>query len=200
MTESPRAVQAWTDYLALGPERSLEKLLALYQSCAKPVPTRHLTTLKLWSGHHGWQARLQAIAAQAAAEAAVQEAAYRRSILEDGYGLAHERVAALKGLAVTLHQELTEGGRLWVTDVKQVGGGERAQFVDVERFNAPEVEQFRALLDDIAKEKGERAKKIDIEFRIREAAERLGLDPDAAVAEAARITQEVQRTRRAHSG
>lgn len=187
MRESPRAAQAWADYLALGPGRSLEQLLKEYQSRTGSVPTRQLSRLKRWSTDGQWQARLQALADQAAAEAAAQELAYRRAILEEGFGLAHERVKAMKALAGTLLDELTTGGRLWVEDVKQVGGGERARFVDIERFNSAELEQLRGLWDDIAKEKGERAKKVDVVVTLRQEAERLaaelGLDPAVALQE-----------------
>jgi hypothetical protein len=172
MRESARARQAWADYLALGPARSLEALLNRYQTVPS-APTRRITTLKQWSADFGWQARLQALADQAAAAAEERERAYRRSILEDGYALAHERVALLKRLAVQLEHELVEGGRLWVTDRKQIGGGEYAQVVEVERFNSAEVSELRALLNDIAQEKGERARRVDVEVHIRQQAEQL---------------------------
>jgi hypothetical protein len=194
MTEPPRARQAWADYLALGPGRSLEKLAAQYHSRTVSVPTRQLSRLKTWSATFGWQLRLQAIADQEAAAAAEREAAYRRAILEDGYGLAHERVALLKRLATKLEAELLEGGRLWVTDVKSVGYGPLAQIVDVERFNVAEVEQLRGLLDDIAREKSERARKVDVRIQLRQEAERLaaelGLDADAALREADAVLAE----------
>lgn len=183
MKETPRAAQAWADYLALGPERSLEKLAAFYQTRTKPVP---VSTLKLWSTHFDWQGRLKDIAEREAKAAEEREAAYRRSIMEEGYGLAHERVKALKTLAGKLFDELTteeaapanlwtanaydDGqpvqtrNRLWVRDVKQIGSGEGAQRVDIERFNGTEVEQFRGLLDDIAKEVGDRKQRTHTEL------------------------------------
>lgn len=162
MKESPRARQAWADYLALGPDRSLEKLLAHYQRRTGSVPTRQLSRLKRWSTDHGWQSRLAAIADAAAKEAAEAEATYRRSILEEGFGLAHERVKALKALAAELLDDVTRGGRRWLPDVKQIGSGEMAERVDLERFNASEVEQLRGLLDDIAREKGDRKAKHEL--------------------------------------
>jgi len=76
--------------------------------------------------------------------------------METGFAKGHERVKALKDLAVILEDELLQDDKRWCKDVKQVGSGQGAQIVDILRFNAAEVEQFRGLLDDIAKEKGER--------------------------------------------
>jgi hypothetical protein len=76
--------------------------------------------------------------------------------MEQGLAVDHERVKALKELADTLLDELRQYDRRWVRDVKQIGSGDSAERVDIERFNASEVEQLRGLLDDIAKEKQER--------------------------------------------
>jgi len=165
MKETARARQAWADYLALGPDRSLEKLLQRYQSGTKAAPATSLTRLKLWSRTFGWQQRLQVIADEVARAAEEKEREYRRLIMEDGYALPHERVRALKQLAGILFEELTAedeaANRLWIDDVKQVGKGEGALRVDIERFNTGEVDQFRRVLDDIAKETGGRAAKVE---------------------------------------
>lgn len=63
MRETPRAKQAWNDYLAMGEGRSLENLLKRYQNQAA-APTNRLPTLKDWSRKHNWQARLSEIAEQ----------------------------------------------------------------------------------------------------------------------------------------
>lgn len=195
LDESPKARQAWADYVALGPGRSLEALVERYQTekgSGRSVPSVRLATLADWSRSFGWQARLQAQADRAAAEAEAEQRRYIRSIMEEGFGLAHERVRLLKELADKLRGELLDGGRLWVEDVKGIGQGERWQTVPIERFNSAEVEQLRGILDDIAKETGGRPKtvKVDIEAKVRLMARSLGLDPDAAVAEAQRILAE----------
>lgn len=67
MRETPKAAQAWNDYLAMGQERSLAKLLARYREQAgheggmRP-PTVKWATLSLWSRAHNWQQRLAEIA------------------------------------------------------------------------------------------------------------------------------------------
>lgn len=167
--ETRRAAQAWADYLALGPNRSLEKLATQYADRRRSdgrvtAPTLRLRTLQTWSAAYGWQARLAAIAEREARAAEQRDAAYRRSIMEAGYALAHERVKALGELALTLRDELRDPRRRWLRDVKQIGSGESAERVDVERFNAAEVEQFRGLLDDIARELGQRVKRTQAEI------------------------------------
>jgi hypothetical protein len=184
MGESVRAAQAWADYEALGPGRSLEKLLKEYRSRTGSVPTRQLSRLKCWSVDHNWQGRLRDLAEKAAREAEEREAAYRRSILEDGYGLHWERVRALKALAETLLADLTEGGKRWVTEPKQIGSGPTATVVELERFNAAEVEQFRGVLDDIAKEKRERKGTLKVTGKDGGPIEHADADADARRVEA----------------
>ena len=62
--ESGKALRAWNDYLAMGSERSISKLLERYLSSPVSAPTVRVATLKKWSTVHGWQARLAAIAAE----------------------------------------------------------------------------------------------------------------------------------------
>jgi hypothetical protein len=190
--ETPRARQAWADYLALGPGRSLEHLAVAYQSSTGSVPTRQLSRLKYWSGVFGWQDRLQAIANDQVAAAAAAEAGRIRGIMATGFAQPHERVAVLKELADTLLQDLRSPDKRWLRDVKGIGQGENWTQVEIQRFNAAELEQLRGLLDDIAKETGGRPKtiRVDIEHRIRLMARELGLDPDEAVAEAERLLNE----------
>lgn len=73
MRETARARQAYADYLALGPDRSLEKLLKVYQRRPKKAPTRQLAVLKRWSAAFGWQSRLMDIAVREATEAERRE-------------------------------------------------------------------------------------------------------------------------------
>ena len=132
-TESYRAKAAFADYLAMGPERSLPQLERIYRSRPGFAPTRQVSYLKRWSTTFGWQARLQAIADEEARKAMEREQAYRREIMEEGYGLKHERVKSLKQLA-----------------------GDLLGAIDLNDFDRGKLEQFRGLLEDIAKEKGER--------------------------------------------
>jgi hypothetical protein len=79
--------------------------------------------------------------------------------LTSGLALRGERVRALKELAVKLKEDLLVDGpdnRLWLRDVKSVGSGYAQTIVHFETFNASQVQQYRATLDDIAAEVGER--------------------------------------------
>jgi hypothetical protein len=68
MRESAAAHRAYQDYREQTPPRSLERLVEWYRSGPEAVPpTRRLTTLKEWSRHFGWAARVAAYDAEIAA-------------------------------------------------------------------------------------------------------------------------------------
>lgn len=81
-----------------------------------------------------------------------------KSALVEGYALKEHRVYKLSMLAALLERDLL-GGFLWLDQVKGIGAGDIAQIVEYEEFNKPEVDAYRAVLDDIAKETGGRALK-----------------------------------------
>jgi len=167
--ETNKAIQACNDYLRLGPGRSLAKLLDRYQNATEAPPTKRIKSLADWSRTFGWQAR--AVAYDAAAERQKTEAteARRREAMETGLALDYERVLELKALAQFLKgqlYEVSEDGKfpnVWVHDVKQIGKGEDAERVDIERFNSAIFEQFRGTIDDLARETGGRKLKTSLE-------------------------------------
>jgi hypothetical protein len=77
--EGSKQNQALHDYAGMGPGRSLTGLVATYQSYTDPIPpTKHIATLKEWSGKFGWVDRVAAYdelqrKAQRAAAAVVRE-------------------------------------------------------------------------------------------------------------------------------
>lgn len=75
--------------------------------------------------------------------------------LTTGLALKAERVKRLQQLAALMERDLF-GGFLWLDQVKMIGSGDSATEVDYEEFNTAEVQQYRATLDDIAKEVGDR--------------------------------------------
>lgn len=78
-----------------------------------------------------------------------------QSALVSGYARKEHRVYKLSLLAALMEKDLF-GGLLWTDDVKGVGSGEIAQIVEFEQFNSAEVAAYRGVLDDIAKEMGDR--------------------------------------------
>ncbi|MEA2174119.1 MAG: hypothetical protein QOD00_1711 [Blastocatellia bacterium] len=102
-----------------------------------------------------------------------------RSALKSGFALKERRVEALNSLAEMLHEDLTTGKGLWLDDVKMIGSGEFSERIEFESFNSNEVSTFRGVLDDIAKEVGDRRQKVDVKVNAREAlAELLGVPLD----------------------
>ncbi len=80
--------------------------------------------------------------------------------LTAGLSLKAERVKRLQLLAALLEEDLFNGV-LWTQDVKMIGSGTFQERVEFETFNSAEVQQYRGVLDDIAKEIGERVQKVD---------------------------------------
>lgn len=161
--ETKKAMQACNDYLRMGPGRSLAKLHQTYTEYGpeKP-PTRHLATLKTWSTNYGWQARVNEYDTEIERQKTEYLEQRRIDALNTGLALDYERILKLKHLADKLENEIwNEEGEfirdtVWLPDVKQIGGGEFAERVDIVRFNQAILSEFRAILDDLAKETGGR--------------------------------------------
>ena len=162
--ESSRAVQACNDYLRMGPSRSLRLLVAGYCSETEQnsAPTESIGTLMQWSDKYGWQKRAELYDVEL--ENRKNERA--ADIMQTGLACPHERVVELKDLAAFLKGQLYEqskGGtyhNIWLKDYKVLGSGEHAEVVEIERFNGAIISEYRATLDDLAKETGGRVKKI----------------------------------------
>ena len=166
--ESSKAIQACNDYLRMGPGRSLAELHRQYtdhdSGTRLDPPTEVYTTLRNWSSRYDWAAR----AAQWDAEAEERKTAAYEMAMGTGLALDYERVNSLKKLAGFLEGQIYEQGEggafhnVWVPDVKVVGHGDSAEVVDIERFNAGLIDQFRRTLDDLAKETGGRVAKTEL--------------------------------------
>jgi hypothetical protein len=90
------------------------------------------------------------------------QAARQQRALETGLALKENRIAKLAELAEIMYNELTLGGKRWVHMVKGIGKGEDYEKIEYEEFNTGEVNQLRGVLDDIAREVGDRKGQIDI--------------------------------------
>lgn len=162
--ESDAAVTACNDWLRMGAGRSVPALLEQYQqksafiSNFKP-PSTSYKTLNTWSSRYNWSDR----ATEYDTTWEQRKNAEREAVLSRGLALEYERINRLYKLAELLEGQIYERNadsgvfhNLWVPDVKSIGSGEFAERVDIERFNAPLLEQYRKALDDIAKEVGGR--------------------------------------------
>jgi hypothetical protein len=87
--------------------------------------------------------------------------------LTTGLAVRSERIRKLKALAMRLERDLFSGpdDYVWTDQIKSIGSGLDAQVVEFEEFNAAEIVQYRGLLDDIAKEMGERKQNQDVNLR-----------------------------------
>jgi hypothetical protein len=81
--------------------------------------------------------------------------------LTSGLAIKEVRVSRLKRLAELMEGDLF-GDRLWTDEVKGIGSGPIAEIVEYEEFNRSEVDAYRGVLDDIAKELGHRATRTEL--------------------------------------
>ncbi len=165
-SESDAAVIACNDWLRMGAGRSLPDLRERYVDTSQNhLITGSLATLRDWSKKYEWAERAKEYdAGWEARKQAEHEAA-----LNYGLALPYQRLRRLYRLAEMLEAQIYERGlddvmhNLWVPDVKAIGSGENAERVDIERFNSPLLEQYRKVLDDIARETGGRVQKQEQE-------------------------------------
>lgn len=167
--ETDKAVQACNDWLRMGIGRSIPKLVAKYQDESKFIknfepPSVSITTLATWSSRYDWPVR----AAEFDAGWEARKNAEREAVIGYGLALDYERLRELYQLAAFLKAQIYERDsegvfyNIWMPDVKSIGSGEFAERVDLERFNPALIEQYRKVLEDIAKETGGRVQKQDI--------------------------------------
>lgn len=163
--ESDSAVVACNDWLRLGTGRTLSTLLQKYSELIqnKP-PTQSLATLKVWSMRYQWAER----ATEYDADYEAIKNAERQAVMQYGAALDYDRVQRLKRLLDLLEAQIYERGlegdlhNIWLPDVKQIGSGDNAERVDIERFNAALLSEYRSTLDDIAKEVGDRKQRTEL--------------------------------------
>lgn len=167
--ETDIAVIACNDWLRLGSGRTLRKLLDHYQLQSTRIkrfnpPTDDIGTLKFWSTNYSWQDRASAYDAQFE-EMKNQE---RMEAFNHELALDFGRVRKLFELAQFLEGQIYEHDdtgkfyNIWNPDVKQIGSGDSAERVDIERFNPALISEYRATLADIAKEVGGRVEKKEV--------------------------------------
>lgn len=157
-TESTKAYAAYECYREFGAARSVAKV---GQELGKSK-----TLMDRWSAQYQWVTRA---AEWDAEQERIREEARQveiAKVMSEGYAATHNRIKALNKLAEKQWEDLQERDLVWLPDVKSIGSGEFAERVDLIRFNAALSAEFRASLDDIAKEVGARVKKQEITARI----------------------------------
>jgi hypothetical protein len=157
--ETNRWYQRFEAFRLLGPERSL--LGAVNRERVKKSQKESNSLPGSWRAAaktYRWKKRAEAWDMFVAREAARQAEEERMAVMAEGFALDYVRVRALKKLATKLDEEIGEPNKEWLPDVKSIGSGEFAERVDLVRFNAPLIEQFRGTLADIADETGGRQK------------------------------------------
>lgn len=164
-SESDNAVIACNDWLRMGTGRTLPELLHRYSEIPQDTPpTNSIETLKTWSKKFLWAER----ATEFDADYEAIKNAERQAVMDYGLALDYERVRKLKRLVDFLERQIYEKGlgddyhNVWLPDVKQIGAGEFAERVDIERFNSALISEYRAALDDLAKEVGGRKQRQEI--------------------------------------
>ena len=82
--------------------------------------------------------------------------------LNEGLAIKAVRVEKLKALAERLYSDLMDDGLTWTEEVKGIGSGPIAEIVEYLEFNRSEIDAYRGLLDDIAREIGDRSQKHEV--------------------------------------
>jgi len=82
--------------------------------------------------------------------------------LNTGLAKASVRVGKLSQIASRIEEDLFDKDKFWLLQIKGVGSGELAEIVEYYDFNRGEIETYRGVLDDIAKETGGRIQRNDI--------------------------------------
>lgn len=87
-----------------------------------------------------------------------------QTALTEGYAAKQHRVYKLSLLAALMEKDLL-GGLLWTEDDQILDANGKVVAIE-EKFNKPEVESYRGVLDDIAREMGGRVVKTEGEMKV----------------------------------
>lgn len=158
--ETIRAAFVFREYCALGPGRSLAKLLEHLRQTDGNVTAR-LRTLETWSSQHHWQERVRLYDEEQSKQQDVIIAEEKAKVLRKGFALMHKRVAELDRLAQKLIAYAEDEEKVWLPDVKAIGNGPNAERVDLVNFNAPLFLAIDKYFKSIAEEVGDRVKKTE---------------------------------------
>jgi hypothetical protein len=152
--ESAKAYEAFCVYRDMGSQRSLAEVVRKYN--------KSVSLLGRWSSQWKWVERSVAYDREQDRIREEVKQAEIRKVLSQGFAQMHVRVKHLNKLARRQWRDMQSKDLIWLPDVKQIGGGEFAERVDLIRYNAALDQQFRETLGDIAAELGERVKKTEL--------------------------------------
>jgi hypothetical protein len=164
--ETAVAKQAFLDYSAMGPHRSLRKLLKLYRDPDKYVqdmkdsgapPTRRQAVITAWSVAFEWQNRLNSITDEQLAIIKQERDRALAKAMQSKYARPEERIDALNMIAEILVDHLLKNNLLTEV-VKQVGAGKQTKMVTEAKVDTPAISALRGIFEDLAKEVGGRVK------------------------------------------
>lgn len=98
--------------------------------------------------------------------------------LHTGLSLKANRLEKLFALAERLEEDLFNRKLVWTEQVKGIGSGSDFERITFEEFNASEIKEYRAVLDDIAKETGGRVLRTDVTSEGKPMKAYIGVSPD----------------------
>lgn len=116
-----------------------------------------------YSKKYKWEERVKAYDKQWIEEQDKIIAQEKERVLRSGYALMHKRIEALNKLAEKMVQWADEDDKVWLVKEKTVTGENFSQHIEETVFNAPMFGMIDKYFDSIAKEKGERVKKQEID-------------------------------------
>ena len=164
--ETTAAKQAFLDYSAMGPHRSLTRLCKLYRDPDKYVqdvkdprgpPTRRQDIISAWSVAFEWQFKLNSITDE---QLAIIERERNRALalaMREKYACPTERIHVLNEIAEMLIAHLRKEKLLTVV-FKQVGSGKKTRMIEEAKVDTPAISALRGIFEDLAKESGGRVR------------------------------------------
>jgi hypothetical protein len=147
----------------MGMGRSLGKLHQNLTEAAQvhggKVPA--LRTLKEWSANFDWQQRAVDYDKRQTETVEAQAQEFRQKHLFEGLALAQNRIARLTVVEELLFEQISDNDKLWPPELKNIRIDDGTfSTTEVRRFNGALVQQYRGVLDDIAKEVGDRKERV----------------------------------------
>lgn len=161
--ERNRHINICNIYLQMGSMRSLSKLHQRLTDTARTqggrVPT--LRSIKEWSSQFDWQQRAVDYDKRQTETVEAQAQEFRQKHLFEGLALAHNRIARLTVVEELLFAQISDNDCLWPPELKNIRTEDGSfSTTEIRRFNGPLVQQYRGVLDDIAKEVGDRKERV----------------------------------------